>query len=98
MFGCRQLPTAVLFGVFRRGNKPPGSTGGREKGFSEDKNGELEASRKLHGIMKAVWHRKTMEEKMKDKTKSKVQHIQSTDVNITSCLRRNSEGKKYTGN
>lgn len=44
---------------------------GKRKSFSEDKNGELEASRKLHGIMKAVWHRKTMEEKMKDKNEIK---------------------------
>ena len=69
---------------------------GKRKSFSEEKNGELEASRKLHGIKKAVWHRKTMEEKMKDK--NEIPHIQSTEVNITTCLRRNTDGKKYTVN
>ena len=69
---------------------------GKRKSISEEKNGELEASRKLHGIKKAVWHRKTMEEKMKDK--NEIQHIQSTEVNITTCLRRKTDGKKYTGN
>ena len=44
---------------------------GKRKSFSEEKNGELEASRKLHGIKKAVWHRKTMEEKKKDKNEIK---------------------------
>ena len=39
----------------------PGFTGGKEA--SAMKKGELEASPKLHGIIKADWHRKTMEGK-----------------------------------
>ncbi len=34
----------IFIGVFRRGNKPPVLLG-EEKSFSNDKNGELDASR-----------------------------------------------------
>ena len=39
---------------------------GKIKSLSNERNGELYASRELHGIIKAVWHRKTMEGKMKN--------------------------------
>ena len=41
------LPLGAVFGVFRRGNKPPVLLGvGKER--SKNKNGELKASRKAY--------------------------------------------------
>ncbi len=39
---------------------------GKRKSFSDERTGELYASRELCGIIKAVWYRKTTEGKMKD--------------------------------
>ena len=44
---------------------------GKPKSFSDEKNGELHASRELHGIIKTVWHRETMEVKMKENNEIK---------------------------